>query len=142
MTSQVIDSLAFPTYGAGPCPPYHQERTTDDRIRHRQHPIHNNRTRDRGIPRAHRATLAPYGGRFLIHGDPADVREGEFTGDLIAIEFPDRDRAEGWYASAAYRDIKPLRTRNSEGWVILIDGVPREHRAIDILTGSRTLPPG
>jgi hypothetical protein len=33
-------------------------------------------------------TLAPYGGRFVVHGDPADVREGDFTGDLIAIEFP------------------------------------------------------
>jgi uncharacterized protein (DUF1330 family) len=88
------------------------------------------------------ATLAPYGGRFLIHGDPADVREGQFTGDLVAIEFPDRDHAEGWYESAAYRSIKPLRTRNSHGWVVLVDGVPREHRATDILTGSRRMPPG
>ncbi len=83
------------------------------------------------------ATLAPYDGRFLIHGDPADVREGQFTGDLIAIEFPDRDRAEGWYGSAAYGDIKSLRTDNSEGWVILIDGVLPEHRATDILTAGR-----
>lgn len=37
------------------------------------------------------ATLAPYLGRFVVHGDPADVREGDFSGDLIVIEFPDRD---------------------------------------------------
>lgn len=82
------------------------------------------------------ATLAPYGGRFLVHGDPADVREGSFRGDVIVIEFPDRTRAEGWYESAAYREIISLRTENSEGWVVLVDGVPADHRATDVL-GTR-----
>ena len=82
------------------------------------------------------ATLVPYDGRFLIHGDPADIREGEFIGDLIAIEFPDQDRAEKWYESAAYRDIKPLRTDNSDGWAILIGGVSLDHRATDILAAG------
>jgi uncharacterized protein (DUF1330 family) len=72
-----------------------------------------------------------------VHGDPADVREGESTGDLIAIEFPDRASAVSWYESRAYRDIVSLRTENSRGWVILIDGVPPEHRATDILAARR-----
>lgn len=84
------------------------------------------------------ATLAPYGGRFLVHGDRADVREGNFVGDLIMIEFPDRDRAEGWYESAGYTAIVSLRTENTEGWLILIDGVPSDHRATDILSTSPT----
>ena len=84
------------------------------------------------------ATLAPYRGQFIVHGDPAEVREGQFTGDLIAIRFPDRDAAVGWYESAAYREIAALRTENSDGWVVLVDGVPADHRATDILTaGSR-----
>jgi uncharacterized protein (DUF1330 family) len=82
------------------------------------------------------ATLAPYRGRFLIHGDPADVREGHFAGNLIVIEFPDHDAAVGWYESPAYREILPLRTGSSDGWVILIDGVPADHRAIDVLGAS------
>ncbi|MBV9415435.1 MAG: DUF1330 domain-containing protein [Solirubrobacterales bacterium] len=82
-------------------------------------------------------TLAPYGGRFLVHGDSADVREGEFGGDVIIIEFPDRDHAIGWYESRAYREIAPLRTQNTTGWVILVDGVPADHRATDILEVSR-----
>ena len=79
------------------------------------------------------ATLAPYRGRFIVHGDPAEVREGQFTGDLIAIQFPDRGAAVCWYESAAYREIAPLRTENSDGWVLLVDGVPADHRATDIL---------
>ena len=84
------------------------------------------------------ATLAPYGGRFLVHGDPANVREGDFVGDLIVIEFPDRSHAASWYESAAYRTIAWLRTENSEGWVILIDGVPSDHRATDILNAAQS----
>jgi uncharacterized protein (DUF1330 family) len=29
------------------------------------------------------ATLEPFGGRFVVHGGPADVREGELPGNVI-----------------------------------------------------------
>ncbi len=79
------------------------------------------------------ATLAPFHGRFIIHGGDKTVLEGQWLGDLIVIAFPDRQAAEQWYASQAYRDIKHLREDNSEGDVILISGVGEEHRATDIL---------
>lgn len=79
------------------------------------------------------ATLEPFGGRFRIHGDRPEVLEGEWTGDLIALEFPDRRRAEEWYRSDAYAALLPLRRDNAEGAVILIDGVADSHRATDIL---------
>jgi uncharacterized protein (DUF1330 family) len=79
------------------------------------------------------ATLAPFGGRFLIHGGPVERIEGAWSGDLIVIEFPDKDCARAWYASPAYRRILPLRTENSKGDVIFIEGVPHDHRAIDVL---------
>jgi hypothetical protein len=49
------------------------------------------------------------------------------------IEFPDENSARGWYESGAYREIVALRTENSTGWVVLIDGVSADHRATDIL---------
>lgn len=79
------------------------------------------------------ATLAPFGGCFLIHGARPDVREGDWRGDLIVIAFPDFEHARGWYVSDAYRRILPLRTRHARGAVFLIDGVDPAHRAIDIL---------
>jgi uncharacterized protein (DUF1330 family) len=79
------------------------------------------------------ATLEPFGGRFVIHGGPPDVLEGDWRGDLIAIEFPDLDRARAWYRSDSYQRILPLRTENAEGEIILVDGVPEGHRATDIL---------
>lgn len=78
----------------------------------------------------------------MVHGDPADVREGDFSGDVIVIEFPDRDHAVGWYESRAYPKTVELRTANTTGWVVLIDGVPTAHRATDVLDGRPVEPPG
>ena len=79
------------------------------------------------------ATLAPYDGHFIVHGGEPAVLEGTSPGTLIVIEFPDRSRAEDWYASPAYQAILPLRTENSESTVFMIDGVDRDHLATDVL---------
>jgi uncharacterized protein (DUF1330 family) len=79
------------------------------------------------------ATLEPFGGRFLVHGAKVEVLEGSWPGHLIVIEFPDRARARAWYQSAAYQEILPLRTDNSESDTFLVDGVSEGHRATDVL---------
>ncbi|MET0745919.1 MAG: DUF1330 domain-containing protein, partial [Microvirga sp.] len=58
-------------------------------------------------------TLRPFGGRFVLHGGAVERIEGDWTGDLVAIAFPDRGTARDWYGSAAYQAILPLRTRHS-----------------------------
>lgn len=79
------------------------------------------------------ATLAPYGGRFRIHGGAIKPLEGAWTGQLVLIEFPNHASAQDWYDSAAYQDILALRTANSSADVILVDGVPPDHKATDVL---------
>ena len=80
------------------------------------------------------ATLAPFGGRFLVHGGRVEVVEGTWPGHLIVIEFPDRARADAWYQSAGYQQIVALRTDNSRSDVILAEGVGSDHRATDVLS--------
>lgn len=80
------------------------------------------------------ATLAPFQGRFRVHGAQAECVEGQWAGDIIVIEFPDMEKARAWYRSDAYTAILPLRSRNSTGNIILIEGVPGDHKATDILT--------
>jgi uncharacterized protein (DUF1330 family) len=79
------------------------------------------------------ATLEPYGGRFIIHGGRPEVLEGDWRGDLIVIEFADLDRAREWYQSPAYQEIASLRSDNSDGEILLLDGVEAGHRATDVL---------
>lgn len=78
-------------------------------------------------------TLAPFDGRFLVHGTSAEVLEGEWDADLVVIEFPDAERARGWYDSAAYRPLIALRARNSTGTVLLVDGCAPGYRATEFL---------
>jgi uncharacterized protein (DUF1330 family) len=79
------------------------------------------------------ATLDPFGGRFLVHGNPVDAVEGAWQGDLILIEFPDVERARAWWDSPAYREIMPLRTRHMVADIVLVPGVPRGYRGADTL---------
>lgn len=85
-------------------------------------------------------TLAPFGGRFIIHGGPVERIEGAFRGNLIVIEFDDRERARAWYDSPAYQAILPLRTRHASGDAFFIDQVAQPHCATDVLEGVSTPP--
>jgi uncharacterized protein (DUF1330 family) len=79
------------------------------------------------------ATLDPFDGHFVVHGVLPEVLEGEWPGVLVVIAFPDLDTARAWYDSPGYREILPLRTRNSDGVTLLVDGVPPGYRAVDYL---------
>lgn len=79
------------------------------------------------------ATMAPFQGRFIIHGDRFELKEGALGGDLIVIEFPDMEKARAWYDSPAYQAILPLRTRNSQATVVLVPGNAPDHIATDVL---------
>ncbi|MFJ3900712.1 DUF1330 domain-containing protein [Streptomyces sp. NPDC090025] len=75
-------------------------------------------------------TLDPFGGHFLVHGAPARaVPEGDWPGALVIIGFPTYEDARGWYDSAAYQELIPLRTRHMTGDILLIDGVPDGYAA-------------
>jgi uncharacterized protein (DUF1330 family) len=80
------------------------------------------------------ATLAPYGGRFLVHGGELTPAEGTWDGDIVIVEFPDQAAARDWYLSADYQAILPLRTEHSQSIAALVEGVPSGYRAVDKLS--------
>ncbi|TCH99045.1 DUF1330 domain-containing protein [Roseococcus sp. SYP-B2431] len=79
------------------------------------------------------ASLEPFQGRFLIHGAEPEVLEPGWTGTIVVIAFPDMAAARGWYESAAYQAILPLRTRNSTSTAFLIEGTKDGYQAKDFL---------
>ena len=76
-------------------------------------------------------TLAPFGGRFLVHGGRLTPLEGAWDGDIVVIAFPDQAAATDWYASPGYQDILGLRTTNSTSIAAIVEGVPAGYRAVD-----------
>lgn len=71
------------------------------------------------------ATVAAFGGRYIVLGGAVAVLEGAWDRDLmVVIEFPDRATALAWYESEAYRPLRELRQGAVEALVLLADGVP------------------
>jgi uncharacterized protein (DUF1330 family) len=69
------------------------------------------------------ASLAPYGGEFLVRGGETTVVEGEMPfGRHVIIRFPDRAAAEAWYNSPDYQRILAIRQANSQAVMMIADG--------------------
>lgn len=85
-------------------------------------------------------TMAPYGGRFLVHGGRLTPLEGTWDGDVVLLEFPDAAAAQAWYDSPAYQEILPLRTAHSQSVTCLVEGVPGGYRAVDKLAALMGAP--
>jgi len=70
------------------------------------------------------ATIAKYGGRFLVRGGTAEVLEGDWPERRrVIIEFPSLDAAKRWWNSPDYQKPKAMRRANSNGRLLLLDGV-------------------
>lgn len=65
------------------------------------------------------ATLAPWRAELVMRGKRAAVLAGEHEHtDLVIIRFPDQQALDGWFSSAAYQALIPLRQQAAD--VVLI----------------------
>ena len=65
-------------------------------------------------------TLKPFDGKFLVRTPEKLVKEGEETTLTVVIEFPNKEKALGWYNSDEHQKIC-LRTTNDRP--IDLDGI-------------------
>ena len=69
------------------------------------------------------ATIALYGGRFLVRGGATEVLEGDWPARRrVIIEFPSMEAARAWWDSPDYAKPKSMRRANSNGRLILLEG--------------------
>ena len=70
------------------------------------------------------ATIAKYGGRYLVRGGKTEVREGEWPGPrTVILEVPSLARALEWYDSPEYKPLRPIRQANSTAQLAFFEGV-------------------
>jgi uncharacterized protein (DUF1330 family) len=71
------------------------------------------------------AVIAKYGGRYLVRGGVAKLREGKTPPQrLVILEFPDMAKLEAFYNSAEYAPLLAIRSRASNSRLISIEGLP------------------
>ena len=70
------------------------------------------------------ATLAKYGGRFIVRGGKAERLEGNYEPRrVVVIEFGSVERARAWWSSEEYAAPKLLRQSIARTDMILVEGV-------------------
>ncbi len=69
------------------------------------------------------ASVARFGGRFVVRGGTVDLLEGGPEPErIVVIEFPDADTARRWYRSEEYQAALKIRQSASRGRVFLVEG--------------------
>ena len=70
------------------------------------------------------ATIAKYGGRFLVRGGAHQTIEGSWKPNrLVVLEFPSMEQAKRWYDSEEYREPKALRLRAGTANLVMVEGL-------------------
>ena len=69
------------------------------------------------------ASIAQYGGKFVVRGGAAELIEGsKAPGRIVVIEFADAAAAKRWYNSPEYQEALKIRLANSTGRMLLVEG--------------------
>ncbi|HEU0215885.1 MAG TPA: DUF1330 domain-containing protein [Stellaceae bacterium] len=69
------------------------------------------------------ASIAQYGGKFVVRGGKAELIEGSLDpARVVVIEFADSAAAKRWYHSPEYQEALKIRLANSTGRVLLVEG--------------------
>ncbi len=74
----------------------------------------------KGVP----ATIAQYGGRYLVRGGAVEPKEGGWSPKrVVVLEFPTLDQARRWYGSPEYAPLLALRLKAASANLIFVEGV-------------------
>lgn len=71
------------------------------------------------------ATIAKYGGKFLVRGGATESKEGGWQPKrLVVLEFASMARAREWYHSPEYAPALAIRLKAARSKVVLAEGAP------------------
>ena len=71
------------------------------------------------------ATIAAYGGRYLVRGGASEVFEGTWSPRrCVLLEFPSMAQLKTWYASPEYQPLIAIRARTTHSNLIVTEGIP------------------
>ncbi|SFB06338.1 Uncharacterized conserved protein, DUF1330 family [Poseidonocella pacifica] len=66
--------------------------------------------------------LEGLGGRFIIRGGQAEVKEGETLQRHVVIEFPSFQAALAAYDSPEYQEVAAIRYKTAESVILVVEG--------------------
>jgi uncharacterized protein (DUF1330 family) len=68
--------------------------------------------------------VAKHDGRFVARGGRHEILEGDYSPvRVVIIEFPDLEKARGWYESDDYAPLRELRRSASDTDIFVVEGI-------------------
>lgn len=69
------------------------------------------------------ATIAAFGGRYLVRGGALTVLEGQWSPKrCVILEFPSMAQLKAWYDSPAYVPLRAIRERSTRSNLVMVEG--------------------
>lgn len=69
------------------------------------------------------ATIASYGGKYLVRGGATDSKEGGWQPKrLVVLEFASADQARKWYHSPEYAPVLAMRLKAAKSKMVIVEG--------------------
>jgi uncharacterized protein (DUF1330 family) len=71
------------------------------------------------------ASIAQYGGRYLVRGASPEVPEGDWPDSqrVVVVEFASMDQLQRWYRSPEYAEALTLRQTALSRRLLFVDGL-------------------
>jgi uncharacterized protein (DUF1330 family) len=72
------------------------------------------------------ATIAAYGGEYIVRGGRHEPLEGDWhPARLAVLKFPSFEKAKAWYDKSDYVNVRTKRAGTTEYFnMVLVEGVP------------------
>jgi uncharacterized protein (DUF1330 family) len=71
------------------------------------------------------ASIAKYGGRYIVRGGAVETVEGAPEAKrIVIVEFPTMERAREWYHSPEYAEALGVRQNALNRRLVFVEGVP------------------
>jgi uncharacterized protein (DUF1330 family) len=86
-----------------------------------------------------KATVDPFGGRWLAQTTAVEVIEGAWPGAAVLLEFPDVAAAQAWYRSAEYQNIAHLRIDNAISDLVVFEAAAPGFDPADVARAVRAV---
>ena len=69
------------------------------------------------------ATVAQYGGKYIVRGGKTEVLEGDWQPKrIIVLQFESMERAKDWLNSEEYREPRKMRHHTAKTKMIVVEG--------------------
>jgi uncharacterized protein (DUF1330 family) len=80
--------------------------------------------REQLLPKVTPATVAAFGGRYLVRSENAVAIDGTPPKRFVVIAFDSMDKAKAWSASPGQKEVDTIRMKATKSRQFLVEGFP------------------